>query len=260
MAKSRLTSLSLNRVCFTHKGFTAILQNSPVLRKLSLSRVIVIHYDRAFELFKNSSVTSLHASLAEVCLPKPGPEWTPCLLHHFSLLEEWHLPAVDRSRDWGIDAYLRDELKACCPRLKTFRFDQMENTDKLSDLLFNCIWRPESCIFPFENLNERLTFSMVTHNSTLTQQHSYICHPHRQMRRCCGNGIGIPAPQVLPASQGLLRRGTCFGYGVRRETRMGSKDLRELRVQFKGLEDAQAMCECVQFVSLKRQRRAFDNV
>lgn len=146
--KSHLTSLSPNRVCFTHEGFTAILRNSPVLRKLKLSRVIVIHYNRdAFSVFKTSSVTSLHASLAEICVPDPGFAWTPCLLHHFPCLEEWHLAAVDRSSNWGIDDYFRDELRECCPRLKAFQFDWINNTDKLSDLLLNCIRRPESIIF-----------------------------------------------------------------------------------------------------------------
>ncbi|KAG0282914.1 hypothetical protein BGZ97_008790, partial [Linnemannia gamsii] len=120
-AGSRLTSLSLTRIVFSHEGFSTLLRSSPALRNLALSQVTTPHYNSAFDLYRDSSVTSLHASLAEICMPDLGPGWAPSLLHQFSQLQEWHLTAVDRSKIWTSDADFRLELRRCCPRLKTLR-------------------------------------------------------------------------------------------------------------------------------------------
>ncbi|KAF8945270.1 hypothetical protein BGZ47_002985 [Haplosporangium gracile] len=109
-----------------------------------------------------------HVSSCEICMPDPGFAWTPCLLHHFPCLEEWHLAAFDRSSNWSIDDYFRDKLRGSCPRLKTFRFDWMSNTDNLSDLLYRCIRRPESLTFTVNNMSEKMAFSLIIHNNTLT--------------------------------------------------------------------------------------------
>lgn len=248
MVKSHLTNLSLNRVCFTHESFTAILRNSPVLRRLKLFRVIVIHYNRdAFSVFKCSSVTSLHASLAEICMPDPGFAWTPCLLHHFPCLEEWHLAAVDRSSNWGIDDYFRDELRECCPRLKTFRFDWMSNTDNLPDLLFHCIRRPESLTFTV-NMCEKMALSLITHNNTLTSiTITDKCLDLAAMKWVYLISKTCLCLQVYSSEVLILDMASVM------EHERGCRDLSKLRVRFKGFESAQAIDALLKLISsLKR--------
>ncbi|KAG0268479.1 hypothetical protein BGZ96_006696, partial [Linnemannia gamsii] len=80
------------------------------------------------------------------------------------------------------------------------------------------------------------------------------------MRRCCNYDIGVPDPQVHPASQGLSTEELVLDIVSVEEHKRGCKDLQELRVQFRGLEDTQAMCEYVRFVCLKRQGGAFSSV
>ncbi|KAF9153965.1 hypothetical protein BG015_002224 [Linnemannia schmuckeri] len=95
-SESHLTSLTLNQGCFDHKDFTRLLQSSPILRNLTFSRVIVMGYNSSCEKFKGSSVTSLHASLAEICISHADSGRTLILLHQFSQVQEWHLAAVDQ--------------------------------------------------------------------------------------------------------------------------------------------------------------------
>ncbi|KAF9272482.1 hypothetical protein BGZ88_004744 [Linnemannia elongata] len=165
---NRLTSLTLTGIWFSHEGFTNLLRSSPTLRKLALSKVAIVYFMGEFEDFKDSSVTSLRAPLAEICMPDPGSWWAPSLLHRFPNLEEWHLPAVDRSKNWGNDPDFRRELRRCCPRLKTLRFDPIDDTDKLSDLLLESFIGPESCTFSAKNLSNSLVLSLIYHVNTLT--------------------------------------------------------------------------------------------
>jgi hypothetical protein len=247
-SESRLTNLSLGCVYFTHEGFTTILRNSPALRKLKLSRVIVVHYNSAFELFKGSSVTSLHASLAEICMPDPGLGWTPSLLHLFPRLEEWHLPCVDRSSNWGDDIAFRRELRDCCPRLKTLRFDPVDDTDKLSDLLFNSFRQPESCTFSAKNLSQGMILSLFSHLNTLTTIKITDKYTDDETLRWL-----YLIPKSCSHLEVLSMQDLVLDMESVEEHEWICKHLRELRVRFKGLEDIQLIDECLRKVCLQRQ-------
>ncbi|KAG0065471.1 hypothetical protein BGZ89_008295, partial [Linnemannia elongata] len=237
---NRLTSLTLTGIWFSHEGFTNLLRSSPTLRKLALSKVGIVHYTGKFDEFKDSSVTSLHASLAEICMPDPGPGWAPSLLNQFSRLEEWHLPAVDRSKNWGNDPDFRRELRRCCPRLKTLRFDQVANTDKLSDLLLDSFIGPESCTFSAKNLSNSMVLSLVSHSNTLTT----IIITDK-----CINAVAMRWLYLVPKSCSRLRvlsmRQLVLDMETVKENEWRCVDLTELHVRFEGLEDTQLIDGCI---------------
>ncbi|KAK5817008.1 hypothetical protein F5H01DRAFT_321005 [Linnemannia elongata] len=234
VAKAHLLRMSLNRVRFIHEGFTDILRNSPVLRRL--------------ELFRDSSVTS-HEPLAEICMPDPGPGWAPSLLNQFSRLEEWHLPAVDRSKNWGNDPDFRRELRRCCPRLKTLRFDQVANTDKLSDLLLDSFIEPESCTFSAKNLSNSMVLSLVSHSNTLTT----IIITDK-----CINAVAMRWLYLVPKSCSRLRvlsmRQLVLDMETVKENEWRCENLTELHVRFQGLEDTQLIDGCIRDMCSRRKK------
>ncbi|OAQ27739.1 hypothetical protein K457DRAFT_139180 [Linnemannia elongata AG-77] len=246
---NRLTSLTLTGIRFSHEGFTHLLRSSPTLRKLALSKVAVIYYMKEFDIFRDSSVTSLRAPLAETCMPDPGSNWAPSLLHQFSRLEEWHLPAVDRSKNWGNDPEFRRELRQCCPRLKTLRFDPIDDTDKLSDLLIDSFIGPESCNFSAENLSNSLVLSLIYHVNTLTT----IIITDK-----CTNAKAMRWLYLIPKSCSHLRvlsiRDLVLDMAIVKQHEWSCEDLTELHVRFEGLEDTQLIDGCIKEMCSRRQR------
>ncbi|KAG0272306.1 hypothetical protein BGZ96_005389 [Linnemannia gamsii] len=246
---SLLTSLSLTRICFSHEGFTTLLRNSPVLRHLALFQVAILHFNEAFEQYRNSSITHLHAALDEICMPDPGPGWAPSLLYQFSQLQEWHLTAVDRSKNWGNDAAFRRELRDCCPRLKTLRFDPVLETDKLSDLLFNSFRQPESCTFSAKNLSQGMVLSLICHLKTLTTVIlTDKCTDRATLRWLYLIPKSCSHLEVLSMQEVVLDMDSVDDH------EWSCKYLRELRVRFEGLEDARDIIECLKNVYIQRRR------
>ncbi|KAF9099857.1 hypothetical protein BGX29_006908 [Mortierella sp. GBA35] len=245
---SRLASLSLSRVCFTREGFSALLRNSPLLCKLTLVRVVALHHNSAFDLFRTSSVTSLCASFAGVFMPDTADASAPSLLAHFPLLEEWHLTSVDRPKDWKNDAVFRQEISYCCPVLKTFRFDY-GHTDKLSDLLINRVRLPESCTFSARNLAMSMVLSLITHHDTLTSITIMDkCTDAATMRWLYLIPKACLRLEVLSIEELVLDMASV------EEHEWCCRDLKELRVRFKGLEDAQSVDGCLKSVCFQRRR------
>ncbi|KAF9153964.1 hypothetical protein BG015_002223 [Linnemannia schmuckeri] len=248
---SRLTSLSLNRICFSHEGFTNLLQNSPNLHKLALSEVIVSHYCEEFEVFRDSSVTSLHASLVEIHMPDPVYGCAPSLLHQFSRLEKWHITSVDRSKNWSTDANFRRELRECCPRLKTLQFDHVADTDKLSDLLFDSFREPESCTFSAKNISNSVVLSLISHNTLTTIIITDQCTDATAMRWL------YLIPKSCLHLEVLSMRDLILDIAIVKEHKWGCQDLQELHVRFEGLEDAQLINVLIKEWYLQRQRRYY---
>ncbi|KAG0268066.1 hypothetical protein BGZ95_002633 [Linnemannia exigua] len=246
---SRLGNLSLSRVCLSHEGFTTLLRNSPVLRKLTLFRVAVVHFNEEFDNHQQSSVTSLHASLAEICEPNPM-EWTPSLLPSFPRLQEWHLTSVDRSNNWRRDADFRHELARCCPLLNTLRFDPVANTDKLSDLLVDCIRHPESCTFAAKNMSSSMLVGLSAHSDTLTSI--------TITDKCTNSDESMRWLYMIPKMclnlKVLSMEDIVLEMSSVNEHQWRCHDLKELRVRFRGLEDPKAIDECLTSVCLQRRR------
>ncbi|KAG0373855.1 hypothetical protein BGX24_011164 [Mortierella sp. AD032] len=246
---SLLESLSLSRVCLSHEGFTALLRNSPVLRKLTLFKVAVVHFNKTFGIHHQSSVTSLHASLADICEPNPSG-WCPSLLHHFPRLQEWHLTAVDRSKNWGQDVQFRHELAQCCPLLNTLRFDPVANTDKLSDLLVDCIRLPASCTLAAKNMSASMLTGLATHCDTLT---SITITDKCTDEAASMRWLYLIPKMCLNLKVLSMEKIVLEMYSVN-EHKWRCNDLRELRVLFKGLEDPKPIDECLTSVCLQRRR------
>ncbi|KAF9536825.1 hypothetical protein EC957_009595 [Mortierella hygrophila] len=247
---TRLTSLTLTGMWLSHEGFNYLLRSSPTLRKLALFRVAIVHYIGGFDVFRGSSVTSLHASLAEICMPDPGSGRGISLLHQLSRLEEWHLTSVDRCKTWGSDPDFRRELRKCCPRLKTLRFDQVGNTDKLSDLLLDSFIEPESCTFSAKNLSNSMVLSLISHLDTLTT----IIITDK-----CTDAAVIRWLYLIPKSclrlKVLSMRDLVLDIESVKEHEWRCEELTELHVRFKGLEDAQLIDGCIKDVCNRRQLR-----
>ncbi|KAF9153963.1 hypothetical protein BG015_002222 [Linnemannia schmuckeri] len=245
---SRLVSLSLTGICFSHEGFTTLLRHSPVLRKLALSNVFVDHFHPGFDQFRDSSVTSLRGSLAEICAPAVFG-WTPSLLHQFSQLQEWHLTTVDRCSGWGSDTDFSRELATCCPHLKTLRFDQVTNTDKLSDLLLDSFREPESLTFSAKNLSHSMILSLISHLNTLT---TVIITDQ------CTDATAMRWLYLIPKSclhlEVLSMRDLILDIAIVKEHKWGCQDLQELHVRFRGLEDAQLINRCIKDICSERKR------
>ncbi|KAG0065470.1 hypothetical protein BGZ89_008294 [Linnemannia elongata] len=246
---NRLTSLTLTGLWFSHERFTNLLRSAPTLRKLALSKVAIVYFMGEFEDFKDSSVTSLHAPLAEICMPDPGNWWAPSLLHQFSNLEEWHLSAVDRSKNWGNDPDFRRELRRCCPRLKTLRFDQVDDTDKLSDLLLDSFIGPESCTFSAKNLSNSLVLSLIYHVNTLTT----IIITDK-----CTNAKAMRWLYLIPKSCSRLRvlsiRDLVLDMAIVKQHEWSCEHLTELHVRFEGLEDTQLIDGCIKDMCSRRKK------
>ncbi|KAG9068325.1 hypothetical protein KI688_010591 [Linnemannia hyalina] len=247
---TRLTSLTLTGMWLSHEGFTNLLRSSPTLRKLALSKVSIVHYMDEFDIFRDSSVTSLHASLEEICMPDPRAFLVPSLLHQFSRLEEWHLTSVDRCKTWGNDPEFRRELRECCPRLKTLRFDQVGNTDKLSDLLLDSFIEPESCTFSAKNLSNSMVLSLISHLDTLTT----IIITDK-----CTDAAAIRWLYLIPKSclrlKVLSMRDLILDMETVKEHEWRCEELTELHVRFKRLEDAQLIDGCIKDICNRRQLR-----
>ncbi|KAK3836410.1 MAG: hypothetical protein JOS17DRAFT_478933 [Linnemannia elongata] len=250
-AGTRLTSLTLTGLWFSHEGFTNLLRFSPSLRKLALSKVAVVHYMKAFDLFTDSSVKSLHASLAEICMPDPGAASAPSLLHQLSSLEEWHFTSVERCKRWGTDLDFRRQLRECCPCLKVLRFDQVGDTDKLSDLLLDSFMEPESCTFSAKNLSKSMILSLTHHFSTLTT----IIITDK-----CTDAMAMRWLYLIPKTCSHLKvlsmRDLVLDMATVKEHRWSCEELTQLHVRFKGLEDAQQIDGCIKD-TYKRRRRSY---
>ncbi|KAK5817007.1 hypothetical protein F5H01DRAFT_342211 [Linnemannia elongata] len=248
---TRLTSLSLTGIWFSHEGFTNLLRSSPTLRKLALSKVVTVHYtgELEFDIFRDASVTSLRASLAEICMPDPGPGWAPSLLHQFSRLEEWHLTAVDRPENWDSEADFRRQLEECCPRLKALRFDPVDDTDKLSDLLLDSFTKLGSCTFSAKNLSNSMVLSLISHSNTLTT----IIITDK-----CTNAEAMRRLYLIPKS--CLRlwvlsiRDLVLDMAIVEQHEWSCEELTELHVRFKGLEDTQLIDGFIKEMCYQRQR------
>ncbi|KAF8943150.1 hypothetical protein BGZ47_005762, partial [Haplosporangium gracile] len=145
---SRLTSLSLNRICFSHEGFTKLLQNSSNLHKLSLSK---------------------------------------------------------------------------------------------------------SYTFSAKNISNSMVLSLISHNTLTAVIIIDQCTDATAMRRV------YLIPKSCLHLEVLVMRALVLDMAVVKEHKWSCQDLRELHVQFKGLENAQAIDECLKIVFSRRSRSSTYN-
>ncbi|KAG0273084.1 hypothetical protein BGZ95_011114 [Linnemannia exigua] len=226
-----LENLELSRVCITREGFSALLQFSPVLRKIKLFKVVILRHNPAFKVFRDSSVTYLDAPMGDTLMPDPESPNSPSLLAHFPLLQKWFITCLHRPTAWTNEA-VRSEISTQCPLLTNIRFGR-HGTETLDDLLLNCTQNLKSCSFSAYKLNMSTAFACISHLQTLTsitlegtlRQHD---SPEMQWvyfipKLCLHLKVLSMEGLILDAKTVEDQPWTCLG-------------LQELRVRFKGLE------------------------
>ncbi|KAG9068326.1 hypothetical protein KI688_010592 [Linnemannia hyalina] len=197
----------------------------------------------------SSSVTHLNASLAAYWTPDSVSNLTaPTLLCHFPMLQVWHVRSVYRPPTWD-DVKVRKELSERCPHLTSFMFKHVGKVGDLSDLLLRCIRRPESLAFPVKNMSEKMALSLITHNNTLTSfTITNKCVDPAVMKWVYLIPMSCSRLQVFSAEELVLDMKSV------EEHEWSCQDLRELRVRFKDLEDAQLIDACLRVVCSHRKR------
>jgi hypothetical protein len=243
-----LQYLELTNTCLTREGFSDLLRYSPILHKLKLLNVLVLSYNPAFELFKDSSVTSLEASLNKILVPDTELTSSPSLLVHFPQLKEWHVTSLERASTWTNDA-LRSEISTYCPLLKRFQFGQCES-GMLSDLLLYCTQDLESCTFSAKNLLISTAFACISHQRTLTSL-TLIGQQDSQTDQWV-----YFIPKLCPNLKVLSMEGVTLDIKLIENQPWTCMDLQELRVRFEGLDGGDGIAQCVTRVSAWRQAGA----
>ncbi|KAF9123323.1 hypothetical protein BGW39_009108 [Mortierella sp. 14UC] len=240
--------LSMNRVCLTREGFSALLRYSPVLRKLKLFHVVVLEYNPAFELSRESSVTSLEAPLGEVWMPDSEMSSAPSLLAHLPLLEEWIFTSLDQPSNWNKDT-ASQQVADCCPFLNTLRFSHA-TTDNLSDLLLDCFQLVEACTFSAKNLETVTTIACINHMQTLTSVTiaDELAEPDSPVMKWL-----YFIPKLCLHLEYLSIEKLALDIGTVKRHHWSCRDLRELRVRFKGLESGEDIGRCAKQVYAWRQ-------
>ncbi|KAF9131425.1 hypothetical protein BG015_003852, partial [Linnemannia schmuckeri] len=246
-----LEYLDLSRACITREGFSALLQYSPVLRKLKIFQVVVLRYNPSLELFRESSVTSIEAPLDEILQPDPELRSSPTLLIHLPKLQKWTFTSLERPMSWTNDV-LRKEIFDHCPLLKTFQLNKTNTTrsDKFAELVLKCAQKLESCTFSALNLELSMAFACVNHLDTLTsltitdtvssEDANAITWVYYLPKLCPNLKVLSMKDLVLDMKEVEEQPWTCLG-------------LQELRVRFKELENMEEVERCVKQVCTWRR-------
>ncbi|KAG0367591.1 hypothetical protein BGX24_003164 [Mortierella sp. AD032] len=226
-----LESLKLSRSCITREGFSALLQSSPVLRRLELFQVVVLRHNPAFEILQSSSVTYLHAPLGETLMPDPALPNSPSLLVHFPLLKKWHMASLHRPTNWTNDA-VRSEISSHCPLLTNIMFGK-HGTEGLDHLLLNCTQNLKSCSFTAQQLNIWTAFACISHLQTLT---SITLMDNLQQQDSPEMKWVYFLPKLCLNLKVLSMEGLTLDIKMVEDQPWTCLGLQELRVRFKGLE------------------------
>lgn len=251
-----LRTLSLNRVCITREGFSALLRCCPSLDKLTLFRVMFIRHRPAVTLYTGSSLRYLSASVAQVWCHDEEDRSAPCLLLHFPLLKEWNISQLDRSEHWTSDITPPPvNFSKWCPFLKTITFAAAtaeygsERTEIMTDLLLHSFEALEACILSAKNLVSSSTLGLISHQETLTSvtiTNELLDATSMQwvhlIMKLCGNLEFFSFESLECNMTDCVWR---------------SRNLKELRVRFMGLETKQDIDECVSQLCWSRKISCF---
>ncbi|KAF9921235.1 hypothetical protein FBU30_008780 [Linnemannia zychae] len=256
VTKSQLARLELTRLCLSYEGFISLLRNAPSLQDLTLFKVTVFfHGYQDFPIFYDSSVTTLTATLAEICSPGSGATGlTPNLLRNFPRLETWNMTAVEPPYAWYNDSSLRDDLRKWCPHMKSIVFKHFRDTERLPSLLLNSICQPKSCTFSAKNLCGDMVLSLDSHFNSLT---SIIiideCVSDNMLKWVYQIPKLCPHLKVLSMKEMVLRLSTV------KEHTWACQDLETLHVQFKELGASQEIHGSLKRLRYLRQQLGIPN-
>ncbi|KAF9146269.1 hypothetical protein BGX30_002525 [Mortierella sp. GBA39] len=235
---TRLKSLSLTHICLTREGFSSLLQYSPLLDELTLERVTVVLHKPGIPLYTGSALRYLYADFAQVWCNDSLDPFAPCLLLHFPLLEKWHLTSLAQPNNRTIDLENLD-FSSWCPLLKTVTFGS-DVTEAISTLLLNNFKDLQSCTLSAKALAMSTALGLVSHLDSLTTV------------RFTGKAQNSASIQLLSVIVKLCRNLQVLSFEslvcdveAVEKSRWGCKDLRELRVRFKGLDTPHDIDGCL---------------
>ncbi|OAQ21997.1 hypothetical protein K457DRAFT_143634 [Linnemannia elongata AG-77] len=245
---NRLKSLSLTNICLTREGFSSLLQYSPLLDELTLERVMFIYHKPGIPLYTGSALRYLSADFAQVWCNDNLDLSAPCLLLHFPLLEKWHLTSMTRPSNRTIDLNNLD-FSSWCPLLKTITFGSYDtDTEAMSALLLSNFKDLESCTLPAKTLVMSTTLGLVSLVDSLTTI------------RITGDAQDATTTRFLSVIMKLCRNLQVLSfetlvYDVEavEKSQWKCKDLRELRVRFKGLDTPQKIDGCIKKLCSSRR-------
>ncbi|KAG0288587.1 hypothetical protein BGZ96_007684 [Linnemannia gamsii] len=229
----------LVRRCKGLFGSPSVLFRPP---NAKLFKVVVLDYNPAFELIRESSVTSLEAPLGEIWMPDAEDSSAPPFLAHLPLLKEWKFTSLDRAANWNIDT-AHQKIAEYCPFLNTLGFGEAA-TENISELLINCFQLVESCTLTAKNLEVMTTVACINHMQTMTSITITDELPpvanHPDMMKWV-----YFIPKLCLHLQYLSIEKLVLDMDTVQKHQWSCHDLKELRVKFRGLESEEDIERCV---------------
>ncbi|KAF9154790.1 hypothetical protein BG015_011972 [Linnemannia schmuckeri] len=225
-------------------GFIKVLSirsdppNPNTLDKLALFGVMIICHKPTLTLYTGSRLRCLSASFGQLWCNDNEDSSAPCLLLHFPLLEKWHMAWLAQPSYQKIDLN-RLDFSTWCPKLNSISFGS-DNTEAMSTLLLNAFNNLKSCKISAKNLTMSTAFGLISQQETLTSvtitdklQDDVSMQWLYQIVKLC-RGLLFLSFESLVCDLETIE-----------SWRWGCKDLRELRVRFKGLDNAWDIDGCL---------------
>ncbi|KAG0070780.1 hypothetical protein BGZ90_012508 [Linnemannia elongata] len=195
---------------------------------LALFRVVIIRHKPAVTLYTGSNLRYLSASVAQVWCNDEEDPLAPCLLLHFPLLKAWDILLLDRPKHWTSKITKRIKI--------------------MTDLLLNSFEDLEACIFSAGNLDSSSALGLISHQETL------ISVTITNRIQDAEDATAMRWVHLIMKLCGNLETFSFEGMQCDVDKCVwGSRDLKELRVMFEGLEATQDIEGCVKQLCGLRQ-------
>ncbi|KAF9090878.1 hypothetical protein BGX29_011256 [Mortierella sp. GBA35] len=247
--RSRLRTLQLTHISLTRESFSSLLRYTSSLDELDLHQVMVLDHSPFIPLYTGSQLRYLTASFSQVWMPDQQEPAAPSLLAHFPLLERWNLTSLTRPSNWTDHTASRLYFSRHCPLLKTIRFGNDSSTDDISALLLNCFKLLTSCTFFSKNLDILTYAACIDHLQTITS----ITIIGDELPQEASRKWIYHIPKLCLHLEVFSIEQLAMDVETVEEHPWSCKNLKELRVRFKGLEDSQSIDACLATACSRRR-------
>ncbi|KAG0296144.1 hypothetical protein BGZ97_004625 [Linnemannia gamsii] len=244
-----LTTLQFDRICITRESFSSLLQRCPSLRLLALCQVIISNHTPSLILFSGSQLRYLVCSIAQVWKLDPNDNSPPCLLAHFPLLKSWSVTSTQRSADIT-STLMSQDITRYCPHLKNIRIYHGDSATA-SDLLAEAFVGLESCTLSHKLFDASTILGLIAHQDSLTSvsiTNAGVIIQDESSLKCL-----YMIPRLCRRLQFLSMESIAYEIERVESRKWVCKDLRELRVRFKGLDTPNEIDGCLKQLCSMRQ-------
>ncbi|KAG0369976.1 hypothetical protein BGX24_002218, partial [Mortierella sp. AD032] len=254
---SNLTEIYLGSLCLTRTNFSDILRYSPLLDRVNVFGNLFQSHDHTSEFFRHPGVKTLSAPLRQAWAPDNLLSDTPSLFVHFPRLETW-LSLDHEIPNPPVKMHvLRDELAHYCPRLVNVDFDYHETNSKdVADFLVGAFTGLESCAFNYNDLEAISLVGILEHQETLMKVELTVPDDATRPSKADSNPFAKNLVLLILRSCRYLEIFSAEGHqmdiAAAEEHEWVCDGLRELRVQFLGLETEAAIDECLDHMRVLR--------